>query len=235
MFVIPCKFERSRPVIFDCVRSIRLFHNDPIVIVDSDSNEKHYGHQLSDSYSSVFFEDCKNINYELGALSHVYKKFSFPYYYLLHDSMMLQSNIDHLKQFELTTTRFFYSWNGVLGSNFVDENMNSKYRYGFDNQQQKTIAESWNMNAANIELPYLFDGVFGSSFFSKKETLDFLVGNGLFNSLPTSKLESQAMERYLGMFFTHFKFDFTKNSLLGEHHISPFESRFIKKLIMGRQ
>ena len=236
MFILPCKFDKTRPIIFSCVEAIRKYHNDPIVIVDSDSDETQYGEQLQHNYKDVFFEKSKNKNYELGALNVAVEKYDFNYYYLMHDSMLLKSNIDHIKEHNLVSTRYFYSWNGVRGSVFGNLNTGVRaYHYGFDSESSRQTAISWNKNNLNINFPPIFNGVFGSSFYADKNTLNTLIENGIFKSLPNDKLESQTMERYLGILFNHLGFDHSKYSLLGEYHITPPVSQYIEKVTMGRQ
>ena len=98
MFVIPCKFEKERPVIFDCVKNIRLHNKETIVIVDSNSGDTSYGLYLTNTYDNVIFENAKNINYEIGALKIVFEKYNFNNYFLLHDSMIVNCNISHIKE-----------------------------------------------------------------------------------------------------------------------------------------
>ena len=233
MFVIPCKFEKERPVIFDCVKNIRLHNKETIVIVDSNSGDTSYGLYLTNTYDNVIFENAKNINYEIGALKIVFEKYNFNNYFLLHDSMIVNCNISHIKEYDAISVRYFNSWNGVGGVNMISSNNNNmQYRYGFDNEQQKNIVYNWNKDK---QIPYCFNGVFGSSFCAKKEILEKLNYENLFECLPKNKLESQAMERHLGILLNKINIDHFSNSLMGEHHTNPFNSKYINKIIMGRQ
>lgn len=233
MFVIPCKFQQQKPVIFDCVKSIRLYNKETIVIVDSNSDDISYGIQLSKTYNDVIFENTKNINYEIGALKIVFEKYNFSNYFLLHDSMIVHDNLSHIKNYEAISVRYFNSWDGIGGINlFSSHNNVMQYRYGFDNEEQKNIVYNWNKNN---KIPYSYNGVFGSSFCAKKEIIQKLNDENLFECLPKNKLESQAMERHLGILFNKINIDHYSHSLMGEHHTNPFNSKYITKIIMGRQ
>ena len=235
MFVIPCKYFDNNPLIFKCLDSIRKFHQDPIVVVDNGSDNLDYLNMVSERYKNVFTEKNEISGYEFGALSIAYEKYDFKEYFLMHDSMFLNSNIDHVKNKEVLSTRYFNSWNGIGGTNLVSSNGMLSYRYGYDNQQQMNIVHSWNNNTINKNIPYSFEGVFGSSFYSKREVLDLFKKDKLFEYIPRNKLESQAMERFLGIILKLYDLNHYSDSLMGEHHNNTYESKYITKLIVSRQ
>jgi len=232
MFIIPCKFDKQKPIIYECLNNLRKYHDEPVVIIDSDSSDTTYGAELKNSFKDVFFETLNNRNYEIGALKIAFQKYDFSDFFLIHDSMFINKNISHIKSNSVVSVRYFNSWDGVGGVNMFS-NFNQTYRYGYDNEEQKNIVHKWNN--LKHKIPYVFNGVFGSSFYAKKEIIQQLSNEGLFDCLPTSKLESQAMERYLGILFNKLNIDHFSNSLMGEHHTVSFSSNYITKIIMGRQ
>lgn len=235
MFVIPCKYFENNPLIFKCLDSIRKFHEDPIVVVDNGSDNISYLDIINEKYKNVFIEKNNISGYEFGALSVVYEKYDFKDYFLMHDSMFLNSNINHVKSEDVISIKYFNSWNGIGGTNIVLEKTELSYRYGYDNQQQMNIVHSWVNNTLKKPVPFIFEGVFGSCFYSKKEILDLFKKDNLFNCIPRNKLESQAMERFLGIVFKMYGLNHYSNSLMGEYHVSPNESKYITKLITYRQ
>jgi len=110
MFIIPCKFDKNKPVIYECIQNIRKFHNEQIVIVDSKSDNKDY-FDIRLKYQNIIIEDIENTNYVEGALWHVFNKFDWPHYCLLHDSAMIQKNLDKYKINGVTSIGYFTdSW-----------------------------------------------------------------------------------------------------------------------------
>lgn len=235
MFVIPCKYFENNPLIFKCLDSIRRFHKDPIVVVDNGSDNLNYLNIIAEKYENIFIEKNKISGYEFGALAIAYQKYDFKDYFLMHDSMFLNSNIDHIKKEDVVSTRYFNSWNGVGGTNIVLNNGMLSYRYGYDNPEQMDVVNFWNKNTINKNVPYFYEGVFGSSFYSKKEVLDLFKKDKLFECIPRNKLESQAMERFLGIVLKLYDLKHHNESLMGEHHTTPYESKYITKLIVSRQ
>ena len=234
IFVVPCRYDPTRPTILDCVQSIRKYHpDDSIVVVDSDSPDKSYFNDIKD-ITNLTIEDCANKNYIYGALWKAYERHDSDYYYLFHDSMFLKSNVSFLKDKEIGSTRYFRSWNGVGGiiqsNNLYGHSNGGVYRYGCDNQVQK----EWFNNRYNSKRTF-FNGLFGSSFVGSKSVLDFMIKNEMQKILPTCKNECQAMERLLGSFFTDNSLNFWENCLLGEHHDNPFENKHLKKELLARK
>lgn len=107
MFVIPCKYNPSFPFIKSLVAQIREFHQDEkIVVVDSDSDDKSYFDELK-KYD-VIIEDVKNKNWMVGAYWYAYKKYpNEDFYFFMHDSMIVKSNLDYLKNRDLTVLMSF--------------------------------------------------------------------------------------------------------------------------------
>ncbi len=233
IFVVPCRYNSAKPIIEDCVRSIYSCHpDDQIVVVDSDSPDKSYFEKIK-NIPNLQIENCANVNYVYGALWHVTEKFDSDHYFLIHDSMIIKSNISFIKNKEIGSARYFRSWNGVggmmQGLNMYGPSKTGVYRHGFDNQIQKDWCES-HYKPTNM----FFNGLFGCSFMANRDVISFMKDKGMDKAVPTSKNECMATERMLGSFFTDNNLRFWENCLLGEHHEKPYENQFIKKIIMRR-
>ena len=234
MFIIPSKFK-SDALINRCISSIRNFHEEPIVVVDNGSDNQEYLERIQKNYPNIFIERNEVSQYEFGALVTAFEKYEFDNYFLMHDSMFLNHNVSHIKNVDLLSIRYFNSWNGVIGANIVLQNGNVSYRYGFDNHTQMSIAHNWVKDTINHPIPYVFEGVFGSSFCCKKEILTRMKNDKVFNCIPKNKLESQAMERFLGIYFKIYGLNHSQFSLMGEHHSNPYVTKYITKEIVSRQ
>ena len=193
MFVIACKFVPENRFIFDLVASIREFHPDEkICVVDSDSSDKSYSSEL-EKYDVIFL-DAKNKNYMIGAYWHAYC--SFPneeYYYFLHDSMLVKSNLDYLKNRELITLCYF------------DRNQSN--------------FNTWSRRVENeLGIPYFNEGLgcFGPIFFCKNSVMKSLDSMKVHLLLPESKEETGYCEGLYGFFFEHLGFDLKTAALFGD-------------------
>lgn len=229
MFVIPCKFNQNNPTIYECIDSIKKFHPfEKIVVVDSDSEDKSYFSKIENNNVTIL--DLKNKNYVIGAFWLAVDNFEKEDVYLLHDSMILKDNLSIISQSDVCSIRYFRSWYGV-GGIFP----NGKYHYGYDTEQQLLWSmDCFKKNNLNIKTSY-FNGVFGSSFYCKNKIINNLRNLNFNRILPENKWQDQAMERNLGIIFHQIGCDHAINSILGEHHENPYENKYLKKILSGRQ
>lgn len=191
MFVIPCKYNPKFPFVIDLVKSIRKFHpTEKIVIVDSDSDDKSYFSAL-EKYN-VTIEDIGNKNWMVGAYWYAYKKYpNEEFYFFLHDSMIVKSNLEYLKEKDLTIwmcfDRFgeFNTW-----GNYITEN--SKYEYVFSGR-----------------------GCSGPIFFCKNKVMKRMLEMGADKFLPKDKSETGYLEGAWGFFLEEQGYDLQECSLYG--------------------
>lgn len=192
MFVIPCKYNATFPFVQQLVRSIREFHpDDKIVVVDSDSADKSYFADLRQY--DVIIEDVGNRHWMVGAYWHAYKKFSHEdFYFFMHDSMIVKSNLDFIKQDDLTLLMFF-----------------ERERGNFDLWGEKITNES------DYEYRYGGYGCYGPIFFCKNHVMQHMLNMGVDKFLPSNKQETWYCERAYGFFFEEQGYDLTKCTLYG--------------------
>lgn len=193
MFVIACKFVPENRFIFDLVASIREFHPDEkICVVDSDSEDKTYAIQL-EKYDVIFL-DAKNRNHMIGAYWHAYQKFpNEDFYYFMHDSMLVKSNLDYLKTRDLVTLCYF------------DRNQGN--------------FNSWSSRVEDeLNLPYTFEGLgcYGPIFFCANTVMKKLDELKIGEILPRSKQETGFCEGLYGFFFEYIGFDLKACALFGD-------------------
>jgi hypothetical protein len=201
MFVIPCKFNRSRPTVINLVKSIRKFHpRDEIVVVDSSSDDKSYFNDLS--VYDVIIEDINNLQFPIGAYWHVFEKYKRDFYFCLHDSMIVKDNLDLFKQKEIT----------VLGNfeRILDPYMDTTLKL-----YSSISDKSYNTDGL---------GVWGPIFFIKRKYIDFMVELGYDKIKPSTKIENCCFERIYGLFFEEMGLDLKSNCLFG-HVLTDIDSK----------
>lgn len=234
MFVVPCKYDRRKPLVVKCVKRIRRFHpDDLIVVVDSDSEDKSYFRRIEKLTNAVVL-DAGNRHYAVGALWTALEQYEDSFVYLLQDSMILKRNVSFVENGEVASLRFFRSWFGVGGITTDDPKPNS-FRLGYDTQQQLDWSLERFQEIGFRFRPHFFNGVFGSSFAAKSHVLRRMKELGLDRVLPCNKWQDQAMERNVGLFLHSMGFDPAESSVMGAHHENPMEDKYLKKVLAGRQ
>ena len=167
MFVIPCKYKAELPFVVRLVSDIREYHADEkIVVVDSNSNDKSYFEKISQY--DVIVEDVSNENWMIGAYWHAFNKFpNEEFYFFMHDSMRVKSNLDFLKEKDLTIMMhferaggYFDEWNEIIGD---------KLKYNYEKKG---------------------GGCCGPIFFCKNKVMAKMKENGVDKFLPKNKAET---------------------------------------------
>ncbi len=223
IWVVACKFDPERPVIFDCVASIREHHPDDwIFVVDSASDQRTYLAKLHAADEGVEPVDLENEHYALGAYGWAQENIGSDFYACIHDSLIVNQNLHHLEDQPLTTVRYFEqppnAW-GVDGNN-VDIGL-----WGADQAREHL----------GLDIPAQFAGVLGPMWFCQRQVMDDLDKLGFFNIKPSSKFEQQGTERLAGIALTHLGYD-VRNSLQGEMHgfFDVYDSTFVEKRHLDR-
>lgn len=219
MFIVPCKFDPTRPVIYECVRSIRDHHpNEKILVVDSASEDKTYFHQID---AEVI--DADNTHYAVNGYYIGFQKYpDEDHYFLLYDSLFVRSNLDEFRTNKLTTVRHFKT---------------PPTGFGFDETGKELWpwANSQCRNNMGFDLPQEFTGVFGPMWFCNGEVMRDLERLGLFKILPQTKFHLSMMERLVGVALGRLGYD-PSNSLQGEmvDFYAAFDNTYIEKTILDR-
>ena len=194
MFVIACRYSEQNNYILQLVEDIVKFHPDEeIVVVDSDSLDKSYFDILS-KYENVIIEDIQNKNYCVGAYWHAFKKYKRPFYYMLHDSMIVKGNLDYLKEKDLTTI-FHFNRYGIADFNDLGPRINEETEYDY-------VMEGC--------------GVVGPIFFCKRHILESIDKKGFSKILPNNKIDAGHHEGCWGFIFESEGYDLKKCSLFGD-------------------
>lgn len=193
MFVISCKYNPDFPFIIQLIKDIRTHHStEKIVVVDSDSNDKTY-FQILKEYN-VIIEDINNKNWMIGAYWHAYKKYSNEdFYYFMHDSMRVKSNLDYLKKYDLVTLMHFDREIGNF--NVWKEKITLESKYNYSNKGR---------------------GCYGPIFFCKNKIMKRMLEMKADIFLPKNKLETHYCERIYGFFFEEQGYDLAECSLFGD-------------------
>ena len=109
-FVIPCKYSKDVPILFNCLQSIRKYHpNDDIFVVDSASEDKSYFERAETEFNATVL-DVTNKNYLTGAIWHVYNNHKRDFYYCIHDSIELLESLESLQDKKLSPLMYHKHW-----------------------------------------------------------------------------------------------------------------------------
>lgn len=197
MFVISCKYNSKSNYIIELVSQIKNYHpKEKIVIVDGSSDDKNYFEKVKEF--NVIIEDIDNKNWMVGAYWHAFKKYpTEDFYFFLHDSMKIKSNLDHLKNNDLTLLATF---NRNVGPSFNQWNDRIKF--------ETLIDKNYINNNGK--------GCYGPIFFCKNKVMKKLLELNLDILLPTCKVETGYMEGAFGLFFETLGYDLEKCSLYGD-------------------
>jgi len=204
MFVIACKFNKEKPVIYNLVNSIRKYHEtEKIVIVDSDSQDKSY-FELKNMYQNVEILNVMNKHYHVGAYWIAYNAFpEEDFYYFMHDSMLVKDNLDYLKEKDFTAFAYF----------------------DFANPSNESIAKDEILKYTPYHVPNHGHAIQGPCFFVKNKLMKKLKSNGVDKILPTYSEHSDtkigvaayAVEGAYGIFFSNEGYNIIENSLIGNY------------------
>jgi hypothetical protein len=169
-----------------CIESIKTHigvnESTQIVIVDSDSPDKSYMDEYEHD-DRIFIENIANKHYEAGAWFHIYKNYISKRYLFMQDSCFLVDKVAYLESSIVSLMYPHNSWDFSTGYEiqWVKDSF-TKTKWG-------QVIEPFTM-------------MVGSVFYCQRVVLDDLYANGVFNSFPTCKSESQAYERYIGAALT---------------------------------
>ena len=204
MFVIPNR-QSDKPYIFNLVDSIRKFHpHEPILIVDSCSPSLDYVKTLQDKAAGypdlgqkIYFS-TNNQHYIDSAVRKAFDTFpNEEFFYILHDSMQVNCNLDYMKFYEFTSYMWFDG------------------RAAWDIPSQKEYVQRQLAEKTNFQFMENFTGLFGITFACKRQVLEKLRERGLNKVLPSNKIEMMASERIWGMALEQVGIDIKKHSVLG--------------------
>ncbi len=218
IFVIACYYDGSNGSIFECVKSIQKYYKSAkIVVVDSNSPDKTYFQRLKEKKVTVY--NAKNKNYDTGAYWFAYNKFKkASFFYFLQDSVIFKKNLSNYEKNDLTTFRYFLSFDKIGGRKMEKTRKNIQKRihdlfkrkvkskdhdiYGFDFEKQINWCKL-KLNKTDYFMPKIWLSVFGPIFMCKRVVMDKLHKKRFHNILPTNKLEQMCMERLFGIAFQH--------------------------------
>lgn len=221
MFVIPCRFDPERPVIYECVEAIQRHHDNPkILVVDSASADKSYFDWLAER--GVQIAPINNQHYGIGAFGWAYRHYSDQdFFYLIYDSLIVQCNLDQFQERQLTTIRHWH---------------HTQHDWGWD-QDGVHLAEWGGRQLDRMGVPRTEDyhGIMGPMFFAQASVMAQLDEIGFWFTTPETKYELCAMERVTGIVLEHLGHRVT-GSLQGvhTHHGDNYDESFVRKLDMAR-
>lgn len=248
-FVIPCYFDPSRPVIYDCIASIRLYHPDSeIIVIDSGSKDKSYFQEITKL--NVVVKDVNNRFFDTGAYWYAYENFpEYDFFFFLHDSIVLNKSILHLIDYPVTSVGYFMSHDG-LGAVYLQEKLSSiikKYlkfklgiarlrndAVGFDSIESKAWATQ-QLSLTKYFIPKVYLSLFGPMMAINRVVLDKLHNAGLSSILPMNKSQQMTMERIFGIALGLEGYDISENSLLGNTYSEKVQREFLVKIYLNRK
>lgn len=137
------------------------------------------------------------------------------HFYLLHDSMILNGNLDFMKE------KDFYSY------------MYFDHKNIFDNQEQKEYCKRQILDNTTFEFKEEFTGLFGITFCASKSVLEKLYNKGLDQCLPNNKNQMCGSERIWGMVLEQIGIDIKENCLEG-NFFNRKNNSILKKIFLNR-
>jgi hypothetical protein len=205
MFVIPCFYDGSNDHVITLVCDILQWHSNPeILVVDSDSPDKSYFEVVTKLGAKVL--DAANKNYHMGAYWLAYDNFKRSFYYFLHDSCRIKSNITYLQ--ERTFTALAY----------------------FDFCGAGDVAAEALLRYTDYNVPNRGRAIYGPIFFCRQSIMQKLKARGFHRILPTHSyytpnppingIATYALEGALGIAIAQEGYDIKNTSLLGDIHLN---------------
>ena len=179
MFVIPCRFDPAKPIVFECVMSImRHMPNERIFVMDSCSEDQQYLATLVGLGCTIA---KGNEHYEAGAYWFAYENFpDEDFFYLIHDSLLVLQDLTHYKSEDVTPLSVLKDWSNVIAAH-------------------KEWAEEVIKQSDYEYMTKGFAMLLGTMSFTKRSVLDKLYAKNFHKVLPTDKIGSQSMERLWGI------------------------------------
>ena len=234
LFSITCKFDPANPVVLSCVESIREHHPDSIIhVVDSDSEDKSYYEQVT--ALGAVIQDIKNGSLTTGNIWHTYEEYpDYDYYYFLHDSMLIKESLLDLTEQDVTALRYFRSWNGIgwTPAEVPSGDNGFVYPETFNWANSQLLTKTTYRPTSGQR----FAALFGPILMCKRSVLDKLKQAGFDKIRPTTKRQSEAMERVWGMVLGMEGYDLSKLSIQGYCYDPGYqETHRLEKIFLRRQ
>jgi hypothetical protein len=212
---VPCRYDPERPVVYDCIASIREHHPDEkIVVVDANSPTRAYLNDLYLRYDAIPWP-VGNDGYAPRAIKMVVDHYpEEPFFYLFFDSLTVHDNLDDLKAHDLTTVRYF-----------------TYPRTGWGWDRDGTPLDDW-ARLHGCATPNSYHGVFGPMIAATRETI---AAANLFRLIPRTKEQQCGLERCWGIWLEAAGYDVT-HSLQGEMFSmdQEFDESRVSKRILAR-
>tara|TARA_R100000008_G_C3587657_1_gene173822 strand:- start:5354 stop:6121 length:768 start_codon:yes stop_codon:yes gene_type:complete len=194
-FVIICRYNKEKALIFNCLKSIRKHHPDhEIFVVDSDSEDKSYFDIVKNEFN-VTVEDIGNKNYTTGAIWHMFNNNKRDYYYILHDSTEIFGNLDSHTRYDVVPTMISndnFKW-PVYPSKKPDDaewnEANRSYKWA---EEQVTNLTKFKFKESG------FRCIGGCQILCNIKVLQELKKFNFDKILPTNKYEEECTERLWG-------------------------------------
>ncbi len=203
-FIIPCKYSKEVPILFNCLKSIRKHHpSDEIFVVDSNSDDKSYFNRAEQEFGAIVL-DAKNNNYLTGAIWHVFNNYKRDFYYCFHDSVELLASLESLKDNNVSPLMYHKHWQWPKNPETNDR---------VSEWSRKQIEEKTSFGFKDKDF-YILQG---AMICCKKEVLCKLAECGFDKVLPSNKYQEECTERLWGLALGELGYnkEIKQNSILG--------------------
>ncbi len=224
LWVVPCRFDPDRPVIFECIEAIQRHHDNPkILVVDSASPDRSYFDWLTER--DVRVAAINNTGYGTGAHAWGYRQNpDADYFYMMFDSLIVQSNCDEFQDRPVTVVRHWH---------------NSQHDWGWDEGVPEwphlSIWGGEQLDRMGVPRTDNYHGIMGPMMFLQGSVAKKLDEIGYWDTQVTSRFLQCGMERVAGITLEHLGHDVTQ-SLQGTHtvHTAAYDETYVKKLDLTR-
>jgi hypothetical protein len=201
VIVFPCHHTGGRMIDEAVASAQQWMPDEPILVVDSASPNRSYIDRLPDDVTIALAE---NVNYATGAYWWAHQHTDADFYYLFHDSVVINDDLTDLQARDVTAVRWWPSA--------------AERGWGYDRDGAPLNAwglEQWRKHIP-APFPDEFQGCFGPMVAVKRHVLNELSWWGLDGIEATDKWQACAMERIWGAALNCIGHDLADGALQGE-------------------
>ena len=148
--------------------------------------------------------------------------------------MLIKDGILDLMETDVTALRYFRSWNGLGWT--PQEHPSGDNGFVFSETLNWANSQLLSKTTYRPEMGMRFAALFGPMIMCKRSVLDKLKAAGFDKVRPTTKRQSEAMERVWGMVLNLEGYDLSQLSLQGYCYDPGYRENYrLEKIFLGRQ
>ena len=212
MIVLPTYHDGGTMIDEAVDAAARHMPDEPLLVVDSASPDRTYMERIDADIA-----DVGNVNYATGAYRWVYENRPADFYYLFQDSLIIEADLTHLRERDVTAVRWFPM---------------PHTGWGFDDRHERLCV--WGSTAYDGTWPEDYAGVFGPMLACTHDVLGKILR--LVTGRSVTKFHECAMERLWGMALAEEGYDVTDGALQGkmDGYFGTYPDSQVRKILADR-